>query len=115
MYKSNLSDGVYLRFDISSASNGYFRTPHTDSDGTILAFLVYLEDQINIGGTGGEFVINDINHNKIKSISPKKIKHYFFCQTKNLFILYQKLKMQMGGENLFMVVSLVLIRKYGLR
>ena len=30
------NSGVYLRFDISSASNGYFRQPHTDSDGTIL-------------------------------------------------------------------------------
>ena len=92
LYKSNLSDGVYLRFDISSASHGYFRTPHTDSDGTILAFLVYLEDQINIGGTGGEFVINDINHNKIKSISPKKNKALFFLSNKKSLHSVSKIK-----------------------
>ena len=77
------NSGVYLRFDISSASNGYFRQPHTDSDGTIFAFLVYLEDQINIGGEGGDFLINDKNLNVIKSIKPKKNKALFFLSNKD--------------------------------
>ena len=58
LYKKNNQNGNYLRFDISAASNGYFREPHRDSDGTILAFLIYLEDQVNIGGSGGEFIIH---------------------------------------------------------
>lgn len=79
------NNGVYLRFDISSASNGYFRTPHTDSDGTIFAFLVYLEDQTNIGGSGGDFIINDEKLNIIKSIKPKKNKAIFFLSNKNSY------------------------------
>ena len=92
LYKNNRRDGVYLRFDISSASNGYFRTPHTDSDGTILAFLVYLEDQVNIGGTGGEFVVNDTNLNEIKSIRPKKNKALFFLSNKKSLHSVSKIK-----------------------
>lgn len=86
LYKKNVQNsGVYLRFDISSASNGYFRSSHTDSDGTILAFLVYLEDQVNIGGTGGDFIINDDKSNKIMSIAPKKNKAFFFLSNNKSF------------------------------
>lgn len=78
-------DSIYLRFDISSASNGYFRSPHRDSDGTILAFLVYLEDQINIGGKGGDFIINDSQFNIFKSIKPKKNKALFFLSNEKSY------------------------------
>ena len=88
--------GVYLRFDISSASNGYFRLPHTDSDGTIFAFLVYLEDQINIGGDGGEFVINDKNLNTFKSIKPKKNKALFFLSNTESFHSVSKISNAKG-------------------
>ena len=75
----------YLRFDISSASNGYFRNPHKDSDGTILAFLIYLEDQTNIGGNGGEFVIHDQNMEIFKTFAPKKNQALFFLSNQNSF------------------------------
>ena len=35
------------------------KTPHTDSDGTLIAFLIYLEDKNEIGGSGGGTIIND--------------------------------------------------------
>ena len=86
IYNYNVNDhGLYLRFDISSASNGYFRDPHRDSDGTILAFLVYLEDKENIGGTGGNFLINDEKSNIIKSIEPKKNKAIFFLSNEKSY------------------------------
>ena len=65
-------NNCYLRLDISSASNGYNRKPHKDSDGTIIAFLIYLEDKNNIGGTGGNFIINDNSMKKLRELEPKK-------------------------------------------
>ena len=83
-YRSN-EEFCYLRFDISSASNGYFRNPHKDSDGTILAFLIYLEDQINIGGFGGEFVVHNQNMEIFKKFVPKKNQALFFLSNQNSF------------------------------
>ena len=86
IYNNNFEDnGLYLRFDISSASNGYFRDPHRDSDGTIMAFLIYFEDQENIAGTGGNFLINDENSNIIRSVKPKKNKAVFFLSNEKSY------------------------------
>ena len=85
IYKKNSQNGNYLRFDISAASNGYFREPHRDSDGTILAFLIYLEDQVNIGGSGGEFIVHDKNMKISKIFTPKKNKALFFLSNKNSY------------------------------
>ena len=76
-------DDCYLRFDLSAASNEYYREPHCDSDGTILAFLIYLEDQKNIGGQGGNFIIHKKNKTIFKSIKPKKNTAVFFLSNKN--------------------------------
>tara|TARA_E500000178_G_scaffold329558_1_gene360588 strand:+ start:1145 stop:1945 length:801 start_codon:yes stop_codon:yes gene_type:complete len=97
LYKKN--DGrnsFYLRFDISSASNGYKRTPHTDSDGTLIAFLIYLEDKNKIGGSGGNFIINDKNLNKVREIEPKKNRAVFFLSNKNSFHSVSEMKNAIG-------------------
>lgn len=96
LYKNEDNSGVYLRFDISSASNGYFRTPHKDSDGTIFAFLIYLEDQINIGGSGGDFVINDRKFEVFQSIKPQKNRAIFFLSNKNSFHSVSEMKNAIG-------------------
>ncbi len=85
IYKKKIDNGNYLRFDISAASNGYYREAHTDSDGTIFAFLIYLEDQLNIGGSGGNFVIHDAKLNIFQSIEPKKNKALFFLSNKSSY------------------------------
>ena len=66
-----------MRLDISSAFSGYKRTPHKDSDGTIFAFLIYLEDKSVIGGTGGDFIVNDNSFKIIKELEPKKTEQFF--------------------------------------
>ena len=83
--KKENSQELFLRFDISSAFNGYSRESHRDSDGTIIAFLIYLEDYKNIGGSGGEFIIHDKNQRVIKKIKPKKNKAIFFLSNENSF------------------------------
>jgi len=96
IYRKKNDDSCFLRFDISSASNGYKRNPHKDSDGTIVAFLIYLEDQSKIGGTGGDFIINDNLFNKIKVLEPKKNKAVFFLSNNNSFHSVSEMKSANG-------------------
>ncbi len=93
---SNRENNCYLRLDISSASNGYNRKPHKDSDGTIIAFLIYLEDKNNIGGTGGNFIINDNSMKKIKELEPKKNRAVFFLSNKNSYHSVSEMKFANG-------------------
>lgn len=90
---------IYLRFDISSASNGYHREPHTDSDGTIFAFLVYLEDQKNIGGSGGELIIHDKDLKISKIFTPKKNKAIFFLSNQSSYHSVSKIIDAKGRRN----------------
>lgn len=94
--KKDGQKSFYLRFDISSASNGYMRTPHTDSDGTLIAFLIYLEDKNEIGGSGGNFIINDNNLNNVREIEPKKNRAVFFLSNKNSFHSVSEMKNAIG-------------------
>jgi len=97
LYKKNVGqNNFYLRFDISSASNGYKRTPHTDSDGTLIAFLIYLEDKSKIGGSGGNFIINDNNYNIVREIEPKKNRAIFFLSNKDSLHSVSEMKNALG-------------------
>ena len=96
MYRKKSDDSCFLRFDISSASNGYNRKSHKDSDGTIIAFLIYLEDQSKIGGKGGEFIINDNLSNKIRVLNPKKNKAVFFLSNNDSFHSVSEMKLAFG-------------------
>ena len=95
-YKKKTKNSCFLRFDISSASNGYRRNPHKDSDGTIIAFLIYLEDKSKIGGIGGDFIINDNLFNKIEVLEPKKNKAVFFLSNNNSFHSVSEMKLANG-------------------
>lgn len=95
-YNKKTKNSCFLRFDISSASNGYRRNPHKDSDGTIIAFLIYLEDKSKIGGIGGDFIINDNLFNKIEVLEPKKNKAVFFLSNNNSFHSVSEMKLANG-------------------
>ena len=90
--KKNGINTYYLRLDISSASDGYNRKPHKDSDGTIIAFLIYLEDKDKIGGSGGNFIVNDNNMNNIIELEPKKNRAVFFLSNSNSYHSVSEMK-----------------------
>ena len=89
---SSKKNNCYLRLDISSAFSGYKRTPHKDSDGTIFAFLIYLEDKSVIGGTGGDFIVNDNSFKIIKELEPKKNRAVFFLSNQNSYHSVSEMK-----------------------
>jgi hypothetical protein len=47
----------FLHFDVSSASNGYYRETHLDGSNRMVAGLVYFNFSKSPGATGGEFAI----------------------------------------------------------
>lgn len=51
-------DRVFVHFDISVASEGYWREVHRDMDNRIAAFLIYFSDAEECGGSGGEFGVH---------------------------------------------------------
>ncbi len=49
---------VTLDFEITRATTGYLRTPHSDSPHRLMAFLIFLNDASEYGGSGGAFAIH---------------------------------------------------------
>ena len=48
---------LYVHFDISAATNGYFSETHRDGEERVAAFIIYFSSAEETGGEGGEFNI----------------------------------------------------------